>query len=224
MATLGQIRYYTRTHQILSEIGTIFAIHLASIKQKILSKEQANLIKGLSQISTSMSSLLDESEVKNIKKIAYNLAKVKNILYIGRSVSQVTALEASLKFRELTYLNAQGISAGELKHGTIAVVDKKMPVIVIACHNSKSELFDKTISNAQEVNARGGKIILLSSQKGLNKFNDCKYKIEIPEVNNIIQEALMPIIPMQLLAYFVALFKGHDVDQPRNLAKSVTVE
>lgn len=214
----------TKTYTAQITVLSIFAIHLASIKQKILSKEQANLIKGLSQISTSMSSLLDESEVKNIKKIAYNLAKVKNILYIGRSVSQVTALEASLKFRELTYLNAQGISAGELKHGTIAVVDKKMPVIVIACHNSKSELFDKTISNAQEVNARGGKIILLSSQKGLNKFNDCKYKIEIPEVNNIIQEALMPIIPMQLLAYFVALFKGHDVDQPRNLAKSVTVE
>jgi len=218
---VASTKAYTAQIAVLS----ILAIHLANIKQKISPKEQANLIKDLAQVAISMTNMLDDCEVKNIKKIAYFLAKQKQVLYIGRSVSHVTALEASLKFRELTYLNAQGISAGELKHGTIAVIDKKMPVIVIAVHDSRSDLLEKTLSNAQEVNARGGKIIFVSSNKGINQFNkNSKYKIEVPQVNGIIQEALMPIIPMQLLAYYVALFKNHDVDQPRNLAKSVTVE
>ncbi|GDX36665.1 glutamine--fructose-6-phosphate aminotransferase [isomerizing] [Alphaproteobacteria bacterium] len=218
---VASTKAYTAQIAVLS----ILAIHIANIKQKISAKEQVNLIKDLSQVAINMANLLDDCEVKNIKKIAYYLAKQKQVLYIGRSICHVSALEASLKFRELTYLNAQGISAGELKHGTIAVIDKKMPVIVIAVHDSRSDLLEKTLSNAQEVNARGGKIIFVSSNKGINQFNkNAKYKIEVPQVNGIIQEALMPIIPMQLLAYYVALFKNHDVDQPRNLAKSVTVE
>jgi glucosamine--fructose-6-phosphate aminotransferase (isomerizing) len=218
---VASTKAYTAQITVLS----ILAIHLASLRQKISPKEQGVLLKDLALTGSKMTQMLDDSEIGNIKKIAYYLAKSKNLLYIGRSVSQITAFESALKFRELTYVNAQGISAGELKHGTIALIDKKMPVIVIAPHNNKNELFEKTMSNAQEVNARGGKIILVSSKKGLTSFNkNSKYKIEIPELNGIIQEALIPIIPMQLLAYYVALFKNHDVDQPRNLAKSVTVE
>ena len=218
---VASTKAYTAQITVLS----ILAIHLANLRQKISLKEQGVLLKDLANTGTKMTQMLDDNEIRNIKKIAYYLAKSKNLLYIGRSVSQITAFESALKFRELTYVNAQGISAGELKHGTIALIDKKMPVIVIAPHNSKNELFEKTMSNAQEVNARGGKIILVSSKKGLISFNkNSKYKIEIPELNGIIQEALIPIIPMQLLAYYVALFKNHDVDQPRNLAKSVTVE
>ena len=162
---------------------------------------------------------------RNIKKIATKLINSKQILYIGRSISSVTAFESALKFRELTYINSQAIQAGELKHGTIAVIDKKMPVVVIAVRNKDNEIFEKTLSNAQEVNARGGKILFVSDKKGQNHFGKmAKYRIEIPEIDGIIQEAIVPIVSMQLLSYFVALFKGHDVDQPRNLAKSVTVE
>lgn len=215
----------TKAYSAQIAVLSILAIYLAHLREKISHKDQVALLKELSQVAFKMNNLLDDGEIRNVKKVAYYLAKQKQVLYIGRSVSQVTAFEASLKFRELTYINAQGISAGELKHGTIALIDKKMPVIVIAVNNSKNELFEKTVSNAQEVNARGGKIIFVSSKKGLTAFNkNCKFKIEIPEVSGIIQEALIPIIPMQLLAYYVALFKNHDVDQPRNLAKSVTVE
>jgi glucosamine--fructose-6-phosphate aminotransferase (isomerizing) len=215
----------TKAYTAQISVLAIFAIHLASLNQKISPKEQTIFLKELSSTALKMSQMLDDVEIRNIKKIAYYLAKSKNLLYIGRGVSQITAFESALKFRELTYVNAQGISAGELKHGTIALIDKKMPVIVIAPHNSKNELFEKTMSNAQEVYARGGKIILMSSKQGLTSFNrNSKFKIEIPQLNGIIQESLIPVIPMQLLAYYVALFKNHDVDQPRNLAKSVTVE
>ena len=215
----------TKAYTAQISVLAIFAIHLASLNQKITPKEQIIFLKELSSTALKMSQMLDDVEIRNIKKIAYYLAKSKNLLYIGRGVSQITAFESALKFRELTYVNAQGISAGELKHGTIALIDKKMPVIVIAPHNTKNELFEKTMSNAQEVYARGGKIILMSSKEGLASFNrNSKFKIEIPQLNGIIQESIIPVIPMQLLAYYVALFKNHDVDQPRNLAKSVTVE
>ena len=218
---VASTKAYTAQITVLS----ILAIHLANLRQKISPKEQGALLKDLALTGSKMTQMLDDNEISNIKKIAYYLAKSKNILYIGRSVSQITAFESALKFRELTYINAQGISAGELKHGTIALIDNKMPVIVVAPINNKNELFEKTMSNAQEVYARGGKIILMSSKEGLASFNrNSKFKIEIPQLNGIIQESLIPVIPMQLLAYYVALFKNHDVDQPRNLAKSVTVE
>jgi glutamine---fructose-6-phosphate transaminase (isomerizing) len=169
--------------------------------------------------------LFDEKQLKNIKSIAKSLSRAKQVLYIGRGISQVTAFEAALKFRELSYINAQGIAAGELKHGTIALIDNKMPVIVIAPHNKNNDLFEKTASNAQEVNARGGKIIFISNKKGIKEFGKmAKKKIEIPELAGPIQEAILPVVSTQLLAYYVALYKGNDVDQPRNLAKSVTVE
>jgi glucosamine--fructose-6-phosphate aminotransferase (isomerizing) len=169
-----------------------------------------------------MSQMLTEKNIEKIKKVAKSLTKAKDLLYIGRGISQVTAFESALKLRELSYINAQGIAAGELKHGTIALIDKKMPVIVIAPHNN---LFEKTASNAEEVNARGGKIIFISDKKGISQFRKmAKKTIEIPKVSGIIQEALLPVVATQLLAYYVALFKGNDVDQPRNLAKSVTVE
>jgi len=172
-----------------------------------------------------MSQIFEDESIRHLKKIASKLTNSKQILYIGRSISSITAFESALKFRELTYINAQAIQAGELKHGTIAVIDKKMPVVVIAVRNNDNEIFEKTLSNAQEVNARGGKILFISDKKGIESFAKmARNQIEIPEIEGVIQEAIIPIIPLQLLAYFVALFKGHDVDQPRNLAKSVTVE
>jgi glucosamine--fructose-6-phosphate aminotransferase (isomerizing) len=215
----------TKAYTAQIAVVSIFAIHLATINKNISDSKCTQLLQSLASCANKMSQIFEDSEIRNIKKVASRLTKSKQVLYIGRSISYVTALESALKFRELTYVNAQGISAGELKHGTIAVIDKNMPVIVIGARNKENELFEKTLSNAQEVNARGGKIFFVSDKKGLNLFGKmAKYRIEIPEISNSIQEAILPVISMQLLAYYVALFKGNDVDQPRNLAKSVTVE
>jgi glucosamine--fructose-6-phosphate aminotransferase (isomerizing) len=215
----------TKAYTAQIAVVSIFAIHLATINKNISDSKCAQLLQSLASCANKMSQIFEDSEIRNIKKVASRLTKSKQVLYIGRSISYVTALESALKFRELTYVNAQGISAGELKHGTIAVIDKNMPVIVIGARNKENELFEKTLSNAQEVNARGGKIFFVSDKKGFNLFGKmAKYRIEIPEISNSIQEAILPVISMQLLAYYVALFKGNDVDQPRNLAKSVTVE
>ncbi len=212
------------TKAYTAQIATLslFAIHLGEVKQKISVSEKIKLLQELIESGAKMTKLFSEKDLKNIKKVARSLTRTKHALYIGRGISQVTSFEAALKLRELSYINAQGIAAGELKHGTIALIDKKMPVIVIAPSNKH---FEKTSSNAQEVNARGGKIIFISDKKGIAHFGKmAKKKIEIPPVSGIIQEALLPVVSTQLLAYYVSLFKGNDVDQPRNLAKSVTVE
>ena len=215
----------TKAYTAQISVLALLAIHLGFLKEKISHQQKAKLLQELAESGSKMVHLFDETRLKNIKKIARSLTKAKNLLYIGRGISQITAFEAALKFRELSYINAQGIAAGELKHGTIALVDKKLSVIVIAPHNSANDLFEKTLSNAQEVNARGGKIIFVSDKKGIKKFGKmAKSKIEIPQISGLIQEAILPVVSMQLLAYYVALFKGNDVDQPRNLAKSVTVE
>jgi len=215
----------TKAYTAQIAVLAIFAINLAKTNNQINDLTQLSLLQELAKSAGKIKQILEDSEVRNIKKIATKLINSKQVLYIGRSISSVTAFESALKFRELTYINSQAIQAGELKHGTIAIIDKKLPVIVIAVRNKENELFEKTISNAQEVNARGGKIIFVSDRNGQNQFGKmAKYRIEIPEIDGIIQEAIVPIVSMQLLAYFVALFKGHDVDQPRNLAKSVTVE
>ena len=211
------------TAQIL--VMSLFAIELGRLRNKILPQEQIKLIGSIASCQAKMLKIFEEDSIKNIKKVAYKLSKKRQILYVGRSVSQITAFEAALKFRELTYINASGIAAGELKHGTIALIDKKMPVIVIAPHNRSNDLFEKTVSNAEEINARGGKIIFVSDKKGIQHFGKmARNKIEIPEIENLIEEALLPIVSMQILAYYATVFKDFDVDQPRNLAKSVTVE
>jgi len=215
------------TKAYTAQVSTIalLAIHLGFSRGKISPKNKAKLLQELAESGAKMSHIFEKDEIKKIKKVAQSLVGSKSLLYIGRGVSQITAFEAALKLRELSYINAQGIAAGELKHGTIALIDKKMPVIVVAPHNVENDLFEKTLSNAQEVNARGGKIIFISDKAGLSKIGKLAEKqIEIPEVEGMIQESLLPIIPTQLLAYYVSLFMGNDVDQPRNLAKSVTVE
>ena len=215
---VASTKAYTAQIAVLS----LFAIELAVKKGKIDKKEKADLISQIVEAGAKMNHFFESENINNIKKIARSLTKANHMLYIGRGISQVTAFEAALKLRELSYIDAQGIAAGELKHGTIALIDKKMPVVVIAPSN---KLFEKILSNAEEVNARSGKIIFISDKKGVTQFGKMADKsIEIPQLSGIIQEALLPVVSTQLLAYYVALFKGNDVDQPRNLAKSVTVE
>ena len=156
-----------------------------------------------------------------IAELAVEVAAARDVLYLGRGTGFPIALEGALKLKEISYIHAEGYAAGEMKHGPIALIDDNVPVIVIA---PSDDLFDKTASNMQEVIARGGRVIFLSDQAGVSRLGDiAAATIELPTVDAFVAPILYTI-PVQLLAYHTAVLKGTDVDQPRNLAKSVTVE
>ncbi|MEE1657666.1 glutamine--fructose-6-phosphate transaminase (isomerizing) [Microvirga sp. CF3062] len=156
-----------------------------------------------------------------IEILSRELSKAKDVLYLGRGTSYPLAMEGALKLKEISYIHAEGYAAGELKHGPIALIDETMPVIVIAPHDA---IFEKTVSNMQEVAARGGRIILITDEKGaLETGLETMATIVMPSVHPIVAP-IINAVPIQLLAYHTAVFMGKDVDQPRNLAKSVTVE
>jgi len=179
--------------------------------------------KGLAQALIEVPRRLNESLAleSQLENLARDLAKSKDVLYLGRGTSFPIALEGALKLKEISYLHAEGYAAGELKHGPIALVDENMPVIVIAPHD---KVFEKTFSNMQEVAARGGRLILMTDAEGARAAKDhAMMTLTLPTVH----PAVAPIVyavPVQLLAYHTAVLMGTDVDQPRNLAKSVTVE
>lgn len=155
-----------------------------------------------------------------IKLLGEEIAKARDVLYMGRGASFPLAMEGALKLKEISYIHAEGYAAGEMKHGPIALIDEAVPIIVIAPHDRH---FEKTISNMQEVMARGGKVLLISDREGVEKAGAVWNSITVPTTNAFITP-LLYAIPVQLLAYYAAIAKGTDVDQPRNLAKSVTVE
>jgi glutamine---fructose-6-phosphate transaminase (isomerizing) len=156
-----------------------------------------------------------------IEKLARDLAKCRDVLYLGRGTSYPLALEGALKLKEISYIHAEGYAAGELKHGPIALIDETMPVVVIAPHD---RVFEKTVSNMQEVAARGGRIILITDPKGAREATvNSLVTLTVPEMPSTVTP-LVFAIPVQLIAYHTAVIMGTDVDQPRNLAKSVTVE
>ncbi len=156
-----------------------------------------------------------------IEKLAREISRATDVLYLGRGSNYPIALEGALKLKEISYIHAEGYAAGELKHGPIALIDEAMPVVVIAPHD---KLFEKTVSNMQEVAARGGRIVLITDEKGASETDVATLEtIVLPDVPEIIAP-LVYALPIQMLAYHTAVFMGTDVDQPRNLAKSVTVE
>ena len=156
-----------------------------------------------------------------IEALGQSIAKARDVLYLGRGVDYPLALEGALKLKEISYIHAEGYAAGELKHGPIALIDENVPVIVIAPSNA---LFEKTVSNMHEVMARGGRVVMISDKRGLKAAGEKAWaQIEVPETDPFIAP-LVYALPIQLLAYHTAVAKGTDVDQPRNLAKSVTVE
>ncbi|HEX4533525.1 MAG TPA: glutamine--fructose-6-phosphate transaminase (isomerizing), partial [Rhizomicrobium sp.] len=156
-----------------------------------------------------------------IEALGAEIAKARDVLYLGRGVNFPLAMEGALKLKEISYVHAEGYAAGEMKHGPIALIDEDVPIIVIAPHD---HLFEKTISNMQETMARGGKVVLISDKRGIAAAGkDVWATIEVPETDPMIAP-LVYSLPIQLLAYHTAVAKGTDVDQPRNLAKSVTVE
>jgi glucosamine--fructose-6-phosphate aminotransferase (isomerizing) len=158
---------------------------------------------------------------EEIEALARELARARDVLYLGRGTSYPMALEGALKLKEISYIHAEAYAAGELKHGPIALIDETMPVIVIAPHDN---VFEKTVSNMQEVAARGGRIILLTDKRGAAETGlETMGTIVLPDCDPVVAP-LVYALPIQLLAYHTAVFMGKDVDQPRNLAKSVTVE
>ena len=195
------------------------AIAAGRARGELSDSDEAQLVHGLVEIPRLMvAALANESQ---IEKLARDIAKSKDVLYLGRGTSYPLALEGALKLKEISYIHAVGYAAGELKHGPIALIDEHMPVVVIAPYD---RVFEKTVSNMQEVAARGGRIILMTDARGATEATmDSLVTIVLPDM----AAAFTPMvyaIPVQLLAYHTAVIMGTDVDQPRNLAKSVTVE
>jgi glutamine---fructose-6-phosphate transaminase (isomerizing) len=181
--------------------------------------DETKLVHGLVEIPRLIAAALTTEP--QIEKLAREIAKSKDVLYLGRGTSFPLALEGALKLKEISYIHAEGYAAGELKHGPIALIDENMPVVVIAPHD---RVFEKTVSNMQEVAARGGNIILMTDAKGAAEATvDSLVTITLPDMASTFTP-IVYAIPVQLLAYHTAVVMGTDVDQPRNLAKSVTVE
>jgi len=209
------------TKAFTCQLSTLASLSIAAAKARgtISAEEERQLVREITEAPKYINQALKlEGE---IEKVAQDLQKVKHCLYLGRDTSYPLAMEGALKLKEISYIHAEGYAAGELKHGPIALIDEDMPVVVIAPYDN---IFDKTVSNMQEVAARGGRIILITDEKGADAASlDVDHKIIMPDVPDILTP-LVYAMPIQLLAYHTAVLMGTDVDQPRNLAKSVTVE
>ena len=195
------------------------AILAGRLRGTLSLEQEKELVGALIMAPRQMTEILKDE--KHIAAVARDVAGARDVLFLGRGINYPIALEGALKLKEISYIHAEGYAAGELKHGPIALIDENVPVIVIAPHD---ELYDKTISNMEEVAARGGKIVLLTDDHGVKDNGDRAFQtIRVPKANPFISP-LLYAVPVQLLAYHAAVFIGTDVDQPRNLAKSVTVE
>ncbi|WP_420415508.1 glutamine--fructose-6-phosphate transaminase (isomerizing) [Roseibium sp.] len=209
------------TKAFTCQLAVLAALALQAGRERgVLSAEdEKKLVAELTEVpSLALKALASETA---IEKLSQPLSQATNALYLGRSTSYPLALEGALKLKELSYIHAEGYAAGELKHGPIALIDENIPVFVIAPHDG---IFEKTVSNMQEVAARGGRIILITDEKGASESgNAAKDTVILPEMSDIVAPIIYAL-PVQMIAYHTAVFMGTDVDQPRNLAKSVTVE
>jgi glucosamine--fructose-6-phosphate aminotransferase (isomerizing) len=201
----------------------IFGIELAFLKKNINKTEYEKYINDLITLSKILDNFLkNEKNIENIKNIAKNVSEDNYYMFIGRNIYYPLALEGSLKLKELGYIPCEGIGAGELKHGPIAIIDKNTHIFAI---NPTNELFEKTNSNIEEIVARGGKVILISDKNGVELLKEkIVESIIVENSDNKMISAINAILPIQLLAYYISLAKGNNADKPRNLAKSVTVE
>ncbi len=195
------------------------AANMAVKKGQLSREEEAEIVRHLLEAPAALNAALAHDE--DIAAMAHLIAPARDVLYLGRGQDYPLALEGALKLKEISYIHAEGYAAGEMKHGPIALIDDAVPVVVIA---PSGPLFEKTVSNMEEVRARGGQVVLISDAKGIAEAGEgCIAAIEMPVAHPLIVP-LVYAVPVQLLAYHVAVLKGTDVDQPRNLAKSVTVE
>ena len=209
------------TKAFTTQLATLACLVIAAARGRgVLDPDrEAALTQALDEIPARVVQALDLDGA--VEEVAEGIKDARDVLYLGRGAMYPIALEGALKLKEISYIHAEGYAAGELKHGPIALIDKAVPVIVVA---PSDRLFDKTASNLQEVAARGGRIVLLSDAKGVAALKDYAWRtLTLPTVDPFVAPILYSV-PVQLLAYHAAVLKGTDVDQPRNLAKSVTVE
>src|ERR1700719_146227 len=196
-----------------------FTVALARARGVISRAREAQLVGVMTEIPSRAGEVLNQDE--RIRNIAVEIAEARDVLYLGRGSAFPLALEGALKLKEISYIHAEGYAAGEMKHGPIALIDKNVPVIVLAPND---DLFEKTLGNVEEVMARGGRGVMISDTAGVARLADrLTFDIAMPDCDPFVAP-LLYAIPVQLLAYHTAVLKGTDVDQPRNLAKSVTVE
>ena len=196
-----------------------FTVALARARGAIGHPREAELVAALTEIPSRARDVLNHDE--RLREIAAEIAEARDVLYLGRGTAFPLALEGALKLKEISYIHAEGYAAGEMKHGPIALIDEAVPVIVLA---PPDDLFEKTLGNVEEVMARGGRVVMISDTAGVAQLEDrLAFGIAVPACDPFVAP-LLYAIPIQLLAYHVAVLKGTDVDQPRNLAKSVTVE
>jgi glucosamine--fructose-6-phosphate aminotransferase (isomerizing) len=201
----------------------LVALYMIAVKLGIarrhLSPEQAEEhIKALRRLPRTVEELLEIDD--QVHEVAHRFFRSTNFLFLGRGAMYPIALEGALKLKEISYIHAEGYAAGEMKHGPIALIDENMPVVVIA---NESHVYEKVVSNLEEVRARDGRVIAVASHSDVRIAEKADAVIRIPDLGEHLT-ALLAVIPLQLLAYHIACLKGTDVDQPRNLAKSVTVE
>ncbi len=196
----------------------ILALDWACKRETLTIGELKKYLKELWEIPLKINKFLKNA--KFIHDIAKFFANKRDFLYLGRHINYPVALEGALKIKEISYIHAEGYAAGEMKHGPIALIDKSMPIVAIVI---KGRIYEKIISNIEEAKARGGTIIAVADRSDKEIGNKSDYVIYVPETNEFVSP-LMTVIPLQLLAYYISVILGCDVDQPRNLAKSVTVE
>ena len=196
----------------------LFTIFLGRLRGNLDQQTRRTMLDALVSLPGKVEESLKLDEA--IEKAAHGLMQAHDFLYLGRGNQYPIALEGALKLKEISYIHAEGYPAGEMKHGPIALIDEQLPVVVIAPHN---ETFDKVAANMEEVQARGGRVVAITDQAATGLADKAETVLVVPQT----VDDLMPIltsVPLQLLAYHIAVLKGTDVDQPRNLAKSVTVE
>jgi glucosamine--fructose-6-phosphate aminotransferase (isomerizing) len=210
----------TTTKCFLTQIEAfyLFAIHLAVRLGRLKPEEAEEMLRPAFVIPQQIEAIITLE--RQIEKIARKYGKATDFLYLGRGINYPVALEGALKLKEISYIHAEGYSAGEMKHGPIALIDEEMPVVVIIPHDN---VFEKTMSNLKEVESRNGRIIAVTDHRTPELEEVAWEIIEVPATNRFLTPVLTTV-PLQLLAYHVAVYRGTDVDQPRNLAKSVTVE
>jgi glucosamine--fructose-6-phosphate aminotransferase (isomerizing) len=207
------------TKAFTSQVIVLALIAIDIARHKSMSfREGYKIVKELKILPALVESILQNSSI--IKDIAEKFKDAKNFLYLGRGYNFPVALEGALKLKEISYIHAEGYPAAEMKHGPIALIDENMPVIFIAI---KDSIYDKVVTNIKEVKARNGVVISIASHGDDEIAGISDYVIKIPDTTNLLSP-ILTVIPLQLLAYYIAAEKGFDVDMPRNLAKSVTVE
>ncbi len=208
----------TKAYSTQLTVIYMLAIYMAEKLGKISSNEYESFIKGLKALPQKAELVL--KDLDKIKKLAQDFCNCKNIFFIGRNVDYAVALEGALKAKEISYIHSEAYAAGELKHGTISLVEDGTFVVALA---TNEDLFEKMISNIREVKARGAVVLLVTTEKLAKTQNVADFVFYVPETNKMMQPS-MTVLPLQILSYYLALYKGCDIDKPRNLAKSVTVE